>query len=159
MPIVLPPTFDALGLVPFNINPHYLDPDPNSTHKVLIFIHVTFKIGNGSLFTLFVGFYWLFEIFKLYKYPFYFLGFDLVTLTTPYNLIDSYQGETREQRINQYHECPNMPPVLALREGSILKVIGDSAQLIGPFSARLFQAGKEPVEYEPGTDFGFLLKT
>jgi len=100
MPIVYPPSFKALGLVPFNINPHYLDPNPDSTHK----------------------------------------------------------GETREQRIVQYHEEEDCQPVLALREGSILHVEGDSdAKLIGSFDARLFVKGKPPQEHKTGTNFGFLL--
>lgn len=32
MPIVDVPRLDALALVPFNLNPHYLDPEPGSTH-------------------------------------------------------------------------------------------------------------------------------
>ena len=32
MPVLEPESFSALGLVPFHISPHYLDPDPSSRH-------------------------------------------------------------------------------------------------------------------------------
>ena len=32
MPIVYPPSFQTLGLIPFDLNPHYIDPDIESKH-------------------------------------------------------------------------------------------------------------------------------
>jgi len=32
MPIVYPPSFQTLGVIPFNLNPHYLDADAQSKH-------------------------------------------------------------------------------------------------------------------------------
>ena len=32
MPIVYPPSFQTLGLIPFDLNPHYIDPDIDSKH-------------------------------------------------------------------------------------------------------------------------------
>ncbi len=32
MPIVYPPSFKTLGVIPYNLNPHYLDPVPDSKH-------------------------------------------------------------------------------------------------------------------------------
>jgi len=91
MPIVQPPSFDALGLVSFQINPHFLDPDPKSTHK----------------------------------------------------------GETREERIVQFHEeCDT--PVVGLREGAMVRVENGVAILKGSSGARIFRKGLEPVEVMPG---------
>jgi dipeptidase E len=100
MPIVYPPTCAALGLVPFNVNPHYLDPDPGSKHM----------------------------------------------------------GETRETRIREFHEM-NARPVLGLREGAWLVVRGGSCALGGTTGARLFQRGRDPIEYAPPADLSFLMQT
>ncbi|RFU82757.1 dipeptidase PepE [Streptomyces triticagri] len=100
MPIVQPPSFETLGLVPFQINPHYLDPDPASTHK----------------------------------------------------------GETREERLTEFLE-ENDVPVLALREGSWLRVQGDRATLGGTRPARLFTRPTPPRELPAGSDLSELLTT
>ncbi|HEY7911592.1 MAG TPA: dipeptidase PepE, partial [Blastocatellia bacterium] len=92
MPIVEPPSFNALGLVPFQINPHYLDPIPGSTHM----------------------------------------------------------GETREDRIAEFHE-ENEAPVVGLREGAWLKVESGGVHLEGTAGARLFRRGREAIEVAPGS--------
>lgn len=98
MPIVYPPNFDTLNLINFNINPHYLDPDPNSKHM----------------------------------------------------------GETRETRINEFHKFNDIP-VLGLREGSWLEVIGNEVKLRGGLPARLFLKSKEPKELETNFDLSYLM--
>jgi dipeptidase E len=97
MPIVYPPSFQTFGFVPFNINPHYLDPIEGSTHM----------------------------------------------------------GETRETRINEFHQF-NSQPVIGLREGSWLEVIGDSIKLKGNLSARIFIRNNAAYEVAPGTELTTL---
>jgi len=98
MPIVQPPSFEALGLVDFNLNPHYVDPDPASTHK----------------------------------------------------------GETRDDRIAQFLE-ENRTPVIALREGAMLRVDGDAVTVRGTEGGRLFRRGRNAVEVGTGEDLRPLL--
>lgn len=98
MPIVQPASFDALGLVRFQINPHYVDANPNSTHM----------------------------------------------------------GETREQRLKEFHE-ENDTVVVGLREGAWIRVEGDKATLGGGNGARIFRRNREPEERGSGEEISDLL--
>jgi len=71
--------------------------------------------------------------------------------------IEPYAGETRLDRLREYHEM-NSRPVLALREGAILRVEGARATLHGPGGAVLLRRGAEPEVLAPGTDVGELLR-
>jgi dipeptidase E len=98
MPIVEPPSLAALGVLPFQLNPHYVDADPGSKHM----------------------------------------------------------GETREERIAEFHE-ENTVPVLGLREGGILRREGSALTLDGVAGARLFRRGAPADELAVGTKLDALL--
>jgi Sigma-70 region 2 len=70
----------------------------------------------------------------------------------------THQGETRQQRIEEFLE-ENDVPVLALREGSWLRVSGPRAVLDGASTGRLFRRGVPPASVPAGTDLSFLLTT
>jgi dipeptidase E len=65
-------------------------------------------------------------------------------------------GETREERIAQFHE-ENEEPVVGLREGAILRVEGKTASLRGIARMRLFRRSQAPEEFEPGARLDFLI--
>ena len=51
----------------------------------------------------------------------------------------------------------NDPVVVALREGSMLRVEGSRVMLKGRTGARVFTKGQEPREFAPGASLDFLL--
>lgn len=67
-----------------------------------------------------------------------------------------HMGETREQRIFEFH-CHNDIPVVGLREGSYIKVKGAQELLCGDLSARIFVKDKQPQEVQAGYDFRNLV--
>lgn len=91
MPAAIPHSFEALHLIPYQINPHYLDANPAG-----------------------------------------------------------HAGETREERIIEYIELNRNMTVVGLREGTMLRIEGDTTELIGAKPARIFHYGKETYELAPG---------
>ena len=99
MPIVDPKGFDCTHLIPFQINPHYLDANP-----------------------------------------------------------EGHEGETREQRIEEFIAVTKSCYVAGLREGTMFKLENEKLALIGNRSCRIFKHGIEAYELSAGDDFSFLLK-
>src|SRR5207249_11483028 len=100
MPIVYPPSFAALHLVPFQINPHY-------------FTGATYvKVGDGYV---------------------------------------EHFGETRDDRIREYHEL-NDTPVLGLWEAGLIRWDSRAGTLLGT-PARVFHKGQEPIDWLAGPMF------
>lgn len=67
----------------------------------------------------------------------------------------THMGETRETRINEFHQF-NSQPVVGLREGSWLAVKGNSIKLKGTLTARIFKRGEMPIEVAPETELNEL---
>jgi dipeptidase E len=52
--------------------------------------------------------------------------------------VPGHQGETRAERLQEFTLTNPDMPVVGLREGSALRIEGDSIQLLGPHAARIF---------------------
>jgi dipeptidase E len=59
-------------------------------------------------------------------------------------------AETREERLLQFLE-ENETPVVALREGAMLRVEHGTVMLKGVAAARIFRCGEPPRELAPGS--------
>jgi dipeptidase E len=104
MPIVEPPSLDALGLVPFQVNPHYV-------------------LG-----------------------PMFLRDGDAIV---------QHFGETRDERIREFHEM-NDTPVVGLWEGGVLRIEVGRVALVGA-RARVFRKGRDAVDVEAGAEMTGLL--
>ena len=61
-----------------------------------------------------------------------------------------HQGETRRQRLAEFHVLSPQDPVIGLPEGDWLTVRDDAVALHGPHDAWLFRAGRDALALAPG---------
>ena len=97
MPIIEPPSFNALNLVNFQLNPHFTDYNP-----------------------------------------------------------PGHNGETRSQRLAEFMVVDKQIPIVAIVEGTALKLNNSKLSLIGPDDGFIFKGGKKSV-ITSQTDLTYLL--
>jgi dipeptidase E len=71
--------------------------------------------------------------------------------------LTGHSGETREQRIAEFIKANPGATVVGLREGSILRIEGETVRLLGEKTARIFKSGEDAREIEPADSLEFLL--
>ena len=98
MPIIEPPSFNALSFIPHQINPHYIEGNP-----------------------------------------------------------PGHNGETREQRLNEFLVVNPDKKVIAIPEGTALKRQGNSMSFLGELPGYLFSANQPKQPIAPGADLSDLL--
>jgi len=97
MPIIEPPSFDALDIVPFQLNPHYTDYQP-----------------------------------------------------------PGHNGETRDQRLAEFTALNPTTPVVAIREGTALRLSENQLKLVGEKDGFIF-LGSEKASINSVDDLTYLL--
>lgn len=97
MPIIEPPSFNALGLINVQLNPHYTDHNP-----------------------------------------------------------PGHNGETREERLNEFMALNPTTPIIGLVEGTALKITAEEIKLIGDDNGFIFKNGLK-TEVRPNTLMNGLL--
>lgn len=68
----------------------------------------------------------------------------------------THMGETREDRIGEFHVF-NPQPVVAIREDGMLRVKGENMKLVGEREGFVFEPGHPPRVIRPGEDLSHLL--
>ena len=69
-----------------------------------------------------------------------------------------HQGETREERLEEYIEVNRTVRVLGLPEGCAIRITDDEIALHGTGTAPVFSYGAPRAEYSAGDDLSFLLR-
>jgi len=88
------------------------------------------------------------------------LGLVPMCINPHYHEIDEafkHMGETRDERIHQYHQYGELP-VLAIFSDSYVLIQEGSALVQGGLGARVFRKGKEPVDVASGGDLNDLFE-
>ncbi len=71
--------------------------------------------------------------------------------------LEGHAGESREQRIEEYIAMNRDRYVVGLREGTMLKLLDGTLELIGERSMRIFKYGEPAREVKAGDSLQFLL--